>query len=86
MAGVEYPQGRTFGRPHDVEGQMAVLRGALEALVQIKQPGGRIDLPVVWPEPRSKVQTHGSEPAPISTLIKKKPWLLKRFIDLDPPF
>ena len=85
IAGIAYPQGRSVGQPHDVEGQRAVVRATLRALVEITEPGGRVDLPFEWPEPPGRVRSHPPEPPPIARLIKRRPWLLKRFIDGDIP-
>lgn len=50
-AGVEFPFGHPLGRPHDVAGQMAVLRDALRLLETADGPGTEADLPYLWPEP-----------------------------------
>ena len=49
--GVEYPFGHPLGRPHDADGQRAVLRDALRVLETAREPGAEVDLPYEWPEP-----------------------------------
>ena len=34
LAGISYPMGRPLGRPHDADGQRAVLRSMLELLTR----------------------------------------------------
>ena len=84
LAGIGYPTGLPFGRPNDFPGQLAVLRAALATLESIQEPGTRMDLPFEWPE-GLKVRTHGPEPPPIVGLLKRKPWLLPRFVARDVP-
>jgi len=35
LAGISYPMGRPLGRPHDAEGQRAVLRPVLELVANL---------------------------------------------------
>jgi hypothetical protein len=85
LVGIEYPFGRTLGRPGDTEGQMAVLRDTLEAAEEMKTPGGRRDLPFRWPGTRAQAQSHPAEPPPIATYLKKRPWHLPRLLSRDIP-
>ena len=50
LAGISYPMGRPLGRPHDADGQRAVLRRVLEVLSSAPGPDTYIELPFVWPE------------------------------------
>ena len=78
LAGISYPMGRPMGRPHDVDGQRAVLRELLNLLSNARGPDTYVELPFEWPE--SPVQARNAskdlEPPPIAKLIKSKPWLL----------
>ena len=85
LAGIEYPETMNVGRPGDYDGQMAVLRATLAALVEIAQPGGLKYLPMKWAEPPEKVNTHPLQSPPIVQHIKRHPWDLLRFIRRDPP-
>jgi len=85
VAAIQYPQGRPFGQPGDADGQRNVLRAALGVLEQLDRPGGVVDLPFEWPEPPSQVRWHPPEQPPIAKLLKRKPWLYKKFVDGDIP-
>ena len=84
LAGIGYPIGLPFGRPGDFPGQLEVLRAALATLESIEEPGTRIDLPFEWPA-GLKVRTHPPKAPPIVGLLKRKPWLLPRFVARDVP-
>lgn len=47
---VDFPFGRQCGRPFDREGQMNIIKDALNALKSITEPGTIIDLPYEWGE------------------------------------
>jgi hypothetical protein len=78
LAGIGYPMGRPLGRPHDADGQRAVLRATLELLTTAKGADAYVELPFVWPESPAQARNASRDvpPAPIVELIKKKPWLL----------
>ena len=80
LAAIEYPFGRTMGRPGDGEGQCAVLAGALEAVQTIEAPGGVVHLPFDWPEPAREAQAHPAEPPPIVGHLKRHIWELPRLL------
>ena len=44
LAGISYPMGRPLGRPHDAEGQRAVLRPVLELLATARDPDTYVEL------------------------------------------
>jgi len=48
MAAIERPFGRVVGEPGDGEGQLAVVRAVLEALVGMERPGEVVDLSIKW--------------------------------------
>ena len=78
LAGIGYPSGRAFGKPHDTDGQRAVLRATLELLESASGPGTYVELPFTWPESPAEVRNASRDiaPAPIVELLKKKPWLV----------
>jgi len=78
LAGISYPMGRPLGRPHDADGQRAVLRGVLELLSSAHGPDTYVELPFVWPESPAQARNASKDlpPPPIVMLLKKKPWLL----------
>lgn len=80
LAGLSYPMSRPLGRPHDADGQRAVLRAALEVLASASGPDSYAELPFEWPESPAKARNASKDvaPAPIVGLLQKKPWLLPR--------
>ena len=78
LAGISYPMGRPLGRPHDADGQRAVLRGMLELLSTAHGADTYVELPFVWPESPAQARNASKDllPPPIVDLLKKKPWLL----------
>ena len=80
LAGISYPMGRPLGRPHDADGQRAVLRATLALLASASRPDSYVELPFVWPETPAKARNASRDlaPPPIAELLRKKPWLLPR--------
>ena len=78
LAGIGYPMGRPLGRPHDAEGQRAVLRATLDVLATAQGPDTYVELPFVWPESVAQARNASKDlpPAPIVELVMRKPWLL----------
>jgi hypothetical protein len=78
LAGISHPMGRPLGRPHDADGQRAVLRAMLELLATATGPDTYVELPFVWPESPAQVRNASKDlrPPPIVELLRKKPWLL----------
>ena len=78
LAGISYPLGRPLGRPHDADGQRAVLRATLELLTTAAGPDTYVELPFEWPESPAQARNASKDipPAPIVELVKRKPWLL----------
>ncbi len=78
LAGIGYPMGRPLGRPHDADGQRAVLRATLEVLAAAQGPDTYVELPCVWPESVAQARNGSKDvpPAPIVELLMRKPWLL----------
>jgi D-proline reductase (dithiol) PrdB len=73
VAALEYPFSLTLGRPGDREGQLQVIRAALQALIDIQEPGGVVHLPFEWPEDPTVVDIHPPEPSPIASGREKSP-------------
>ncbi len=82
LAGIAYPNGRPLGRPHDAEGQRAVLRATLALFESARGPDSYVELPFAWPETRTRVLKAEGElpPPPIAELLRRKPWLLPRLL------
>jgi hypothetical protein len=78
LAGISYPMSRPIGRPHDADGQRAVLRATLEVLASATGPDCYVELPFEWPESPAVAcnASKGLPPPPIVDLLQKKPWLL----------
>ena len=77
LAGISYPMGQPLGRPHDADGQRAVLRATLELLTTATGPDAYIELPFKWPESPARARNASRDfpPPPIVDLLKRKPWL-----------
>jgi len=80
LAGIGYPPGRPLGRPHDAEGQRAVLRATLEVLERATGPDHHVELPFEWPETVAQARNASRDiaPSPIAALLQREPWLLPR--------
>lgn len=78
LAGISYPMGRALGRPHDADGQRAVLRSMLELLPAATGPDTYVELPFVWPESPAQARNASKDlpPPPIVELLRRKPWLV----------
>jgi hypothetical protein len=85
LAAIAYPMSRPMGRPHDAEGQRAVLRAALELLETASAPGTVVELPFTWPESPAKARQGAQVNPPISQLLVRKPWLIPRLVSGDIP-
>jgi hypothetical protein len=85
LAGIGHPMSRPMGRPHDAEGQRAVLRALLDLLASARGPGAYVELPDVWPETPAQARRGADVAPPISLLLRKKPWLLARLLSGDIP-
>jgi D-proline reductase (dithiol) PrdB len=77
LAGIGYPIGRPLGRPHDGEGQRAVLRSMLQLLADAPGPDTYVELPFAWPESPAQARNASKDlpPPPIMELLSK-PWLV----------
>ena len=80
LAGLSYPMSRPLGRPHDPDGQRAVLRATLELLATASGPDSYVELPFEWPETPAQARNASKDlaPAPIAELLRKKPWLVAK--------
>jgi hypothetical protein len=78
LAGISYPFGRPLGRPHDADGQRAVLRAMLELLARASGPDTCVELPFAWPDSPARARNESKDlpPPPIVELLTRKPWLL----------
>jgi D-proline reductase (dithiol) PrdB len=85
VAAIEYPMGQPLGKPHDPEGQLAVLRATLQVARDAQEPGSVVHLPFEWPDPPSRVRQEPAVLAPIVALIAREPWLFKRLLTGDIP-
>jgi hypothetical protein len=80
LAAISYPLSRPLGRPHDADGQRAVLRATLELLESATEPGSYVELPFEWPETVAQARNASKEvpPSPIAALLYQRPWLIPR--------
>ena len=80
LAGIAYPLSRPLGRPHDADGQRAVLDATLQLLETAKGPDHYVELPFEWPETVAEARnaSKGVPPAPISELLVRQPWLVPK--------
>jgi D-proline reductase (dithiol) PrdB len=80
IAAIEYPLGRTLGKPGDAAGQMAVLEATLQALESIQTPGEIVHLPFEWPQAPKDVRNHPPEAPPIAKYLARNPWFLPKLL------
>jgi D-proline reductase (dithiol) PrdB len=66
VAALEVPFGMTVGQPGDRNGQLRVLRAALQALSEITEPGQIVHLPFEWSEEPGAADWHPAEPSPVA--------------------
>ena len=87
LAGISYPMGQPLGRPHDADGQRAVLRAMLELLTTAQEPDAYVELPFVWPESPAQARNASRDlpPPPIVELLRRKPWLAVNLYNGDIP-
>jgi hypothetical protein len=85
LVGIEYPFGRTVGKPGDAKGQLGVVRSMLAALESMEKPGSVEHLPLVWPGPREEAKSHPPEPPPIATYLLRHPWHFPRLLSREIP-
>lgn len=62
-----------------------MLEATLAALEAIDTPGGVVELPFRWPEPRGKAITTPRVPPPIASYLTRRPWLLPKLFARDIP-
>jgi hypothetical protein len=84
LAAIGYPPGVPLGAPGDAEGQTAVLRAVLQALVDIPAPGGVVHLPFMW-SPGGHVRTLPPRAPPIVQYLFRRPWLYPRLLRREIP-
>ena len=67
VVGVEFPFGHPFGQPGDRATQRRVLETAVTVLAGASKAGTRVDIDIVWPQPRGEAYKawQPSEPSPI---------------------
>ena len=87
LAGISYPLSRPLGRPHDADGQRAVLRATLELLERATAPDTYVELPFEWPETPAQARNASKDvpPSPIEVLLLRQPWLIPRLYSGDIP-
>ena len=80
LAGISYPLSRPLGRPHDADGQRAVLCATLALLETATEPDHYVELPFVWPETVAQARNASKDvpPSPIAALLLMQPWLVPR--------
>jgi len=80
LAGISYPLSRPLGRPHDADGQRAVLRATLDLLESARGPDHYVELPFEWPETPVQARNASKDvpPSPIAELLRKQPWLVPK--------
>ena len=80
LAGISYPLSRPLGRPHDADGQRAVLRATLALLDSATGPDHYVELPFEWSETPAQARNASKDvpPSPIAVLLHKQPWLVPR--------
>src|SRR5512132_4083619 len=85
LAGIAYPLSRPMGRPHDADGQRAVLRALLDLLATATAPDTYVELPWQWPETPAQARKGAQIHPPIAQLLMRKPWLLAKLYSGEIP-
>jgi hypothetical protein len=85
LAAIEHPLGYLLGQPGDHEGQTAVLRATLQALVASPSPGSITHLPFVWPETARRWSNRPPQPPPIARYLLRHPWHLPNLLARNVP-
>jgi hypothetical protein len=85
LVAIEHPFGQIMGRPGDSDRQLAVLLGALEAILQMDSPGSIMHLPFEWNGSEQEARSLPPVPPPIASYLKWHPWLLPRLFARDIP-
>jgi hypothetical protein len=85
LAAIEHPLGYLLGRPADPEGQRAVLRAALRALAEMREPGSITHLPFEWPASARRRRARPPQAPPISKYLMRHPWHIPNLFSRDVP-
>lgn len=73
-----------MGKPGDREGQLAVIRATLNAILEIYTPGTVVHLPFKWDENPDDETGNRIEP-PITKYLKKNIRYVLKFVKRDIP-
>jgi D-proline reductase (dithiol) PrdB len=85
LAAIEHPLGYLLGQPGDREGQTAVLRATLHALVEMTRPGSVTHLPFEWPASARRLSARPPKTPPISKYLLRHPWLIPNLLSREVP-
>jgi D-proline reductase (dithiol) PrdB len=85
LAAIEYPLGDLLGQPGDQEGQTAVLRATLQALVEMTRPGSVAHLTFEWPALAQRLSARPPKTPPISEYLLRHPWHIPDLFSRDVP-
>ena len=85
LAAIEYPLGYLLGQPEDRDGQLAVLRSTLDALVEMTEPGEVAHLPYEWPASARRLNANPPVPPPIGKYLLKHPWQIPNLLSRKIP-
>ena len=85
LAGIEHPLGYLLGQPGDRDGQKAILRTTLQALVDMDAPGSLAHLSFEWPESARRLNARPPQAPPISRYLLRHPWQLPNLFSRDVP-
>lgn len=73
IVGIEFPFGHPLGHADDREEQLRVIRDALRALVEIREPNTVVDLPYEWPDfDYWRKAWQPAEPSPIIAYLREQ--------------
>jgi hypothetical protein len=85
LAALEFPLGRPFGEPGDIATQTAILKAAISAIGQIREPGGVYQLPFTWHESPRQVRNKPPKAPPIARHLQRHPWHIRDFLKREIP-
>jgi hypothetical protein len=85
LAAIERPLGYQLGWPGDHNGQLAVLRSTLQAMVEMEKAGIVAHLPFEWPSAVEGLSAEPPEKPPIVKYLLRYPWHIRNLFNRRVP-
>jgi len=84
LAGIEFPVGRPFGNPGELEQQSTILKALLQLVEEMREPGEVHYLPFEWQEKTDDKHPKPELP-PIAKYLATHPWMLPKLFKREIP-